>query len=192
MARKTLALLGALVALLAAVPAMAKPVPEADRLPLDLRRTTLVVKDMAASLKFYRDALGLKVTYDNIIRTPRSAKDDASAERSLHLVFLRANDDYVGQIGLMQYTKPVRTPRPPRTGDLSPGDIVLVFNTKGLREKFDKAKAMGVKVDEAPHPTSYPSYDGKGVINVLFSAFYDPDGHYIELNEVLDGLPMTR
>jgi catechol 2,3-dioxygenase-like lactoylglutathione lyase family enzyme len=192
MARKTLALLGALVALLAAVPAMAKPVPEADRLPLDLRRTTLVVKDMAASLKFYRDALGLKVTYDNIIRTPRSAKDDASAERSLHLVFLRANDDYVGQIGLMQYTKPVRTPRPPRTGDLSPGDIVLVFNTKGLQEKFDKAKAMGVKVDEAPHPTSYPSYDGKGVINVLFSAFYDPDGHYIELNEVLDGLPMTR
>ena len=192
MARKTLALLGALMALLVAAPAMAKPVPEADRLPLDLRRTTLVVKDMQASLKFYRDALGLKVTYDNIIRTPRSAKDDASAERSLHLVFLRANDDYVGQIGLMQYTKPVRTPRRAKTGDLSPGDIVLVFNTKGLQEKFDKAKAMGVKVDEAPHPTSYPSSDGKGVINVLFSAFYDPDGHYIELNEVLDGLPMTR
>ena len=192
MARKTLVLLAALLALLGAVPVMAKPVPEADRLPLDLRRTTLVVKDMEASLKFYRDALGLKVTYDNIIRTPRSAKDDASAERSLHLVFLRANDDYVGQIGLMEYTKPVRTPRPAKTGDLSPGDIVLVFNTKGLQAKFDKAKAMGVKVDEAPHPTSYPSYDGKGVINVMFSAFYDPDGYYIELNEVLDGLPMTR
>lgn len=192
MARKALALLGALLTLLVAVPAMAKPVPEAERLPLDLRRTTLVVRDMEASLKFYRDALGLKVTYDNVIRTPRSAKDDASAERSLHLVFLRANDDYVGQIGLMEYTKPVRTPRPAKTGDLSPGDIVLVFNTQGLQAKFDKAKALGVRVDEAPHPTSYPSYDGKGVINVMFSAFYDPDGHYIELNEVLDGLPMTR
>jgi len=192
MARKALALLGALLTLLVAVPAMAKPVPEAERLPLDLRRTTLVVRDMEASLKFYRDALGLKVTYDNVIRTPRSAKDDASAERSLHLVFLRANDDYVGQIGLMQYTKPVRTPRPAKTGDLSPGDIVLVFNTQGLQAKFDKAKALGVRVDEAPHPTSYPSYDGKGVINVMFSAFYDPDGYYIELNEVLDGLPMTR
>lgn len=192
MARKTLALLAGLMALLVTVPALAKPVPEVDRLPMDLRRTTLVVKDMAASLKFYRDALGLKVTYDNVIRTPRSAKDDASAERSLHLVFLRANDDYVGQIGLMEYTKPIRTPRPAKTGDLSPGDIVLVFNTKGLQEKFDKAKALGVKVDEAPHPTSYPSYDGKGVINVMFSAFYDPDGNYVELNEVLDGLPMTR
>ncbi len=192
MARNTLALLGALLVLTVAAPVAAKPVPEADRLPLDLRRTTLVVKDMAASLKFYRDALGMKVTYDNVIRTPRTAKDDASAERSLHLVFLRANDDYVGQIGLMQYTKPVRAPRPAKTGDLSPGDIVLVFNTKDLQAKFDKAKAMGVKVDEAPHPTSYPSYDGKGVINVMFSAFYDPDGNYVEMNEVLDGLPMSR
>lgn len=192
MARTTLALWAALLSISLAAPAAAKPVPDAERLGLDLRRTTLVVKDMAASLKFYRDALGLKVTYDNIIRTPRTAKDDASAERSLHLVFLRANDDYIGQIGLMQYTKPVRTPRPAKTGDLSPGDIVLVFNTKGLQAKFDKAKALGVKVDEAPHPTSYPSYDGKGVINVMFSAFYDPDGHYIELNEVLDGLPMSR
>jgi catechol 2,3-dioxygenase-like lactoylglutathione lyase family enzyme len=192
MVRTTLALLGALLAISLATPVAAKPVPEAERLGLDLRRTTLVVQDMEASLKFYRDALGLKVTYDNVIRTPRSAKDDASAERSLRLVFLRANDDYIGQIGLMQYTKPVRTPRPARTGDLSPGDIVLVFNTKGLQAKFDKAKALGVKVDDAPHPTSYPSYDGKGVINVMFSAFYDPDGHYIELNEVLDGLPMTR
>ena len=192
MARTTLALWAALLSISLAAPAAAKPVPDAERLGLDLRRTTLVVRDMAASLKFYRDALGLKVTYDNIIRTPRTAKDDASAERSLHLVFLRANDDYIGQIGLMQYTKPVRTPRPAKSGDLSPGDIVLVFNTKGLQAKFDKAKALGVKVDEAPHPTSYPSYDGKGVINVMFSAFYDPDGHYIELNEVLDGLPMSR
>lgn len=192
MARNALALLAALLAISVAAPVAAKPVAEADRIGVDLRRTTIVVRDMEASLKFYRDALGLKVTYDNIIRTPRTAKDDTTAERSLRLVFLRANDDYVGQIGLMQYTKPVRTPRPAKTGDLSPGDIVLVFNTTGLQAKFDKAKALGVKVDEAPHPTTYPGYGGKGVINVMFSAFYDPDGHYIELNEVLDGLPMTR
>ena len=107
MARTTLALWAALLSISLAAPAAAKPVPDVERLGLDLRRTTLVVRDMEASLKFYRDALGLKVTYDNIIRTPRTAKGDAAAERSLHLVFLRANDDYIGQIGLMQYTKPV-------------------------------------------------------------------------------------
>ena len=49
----------ALLAFLAlAGAAAAAPVPEAQRAPLDLRRTTLVVKDLDASLRFYRDALG--------------------------------------------------------------------------------------------------------------------------------------
>jgi hypothetical protein len=47
----------------------------------------------------------------------------------------------------------------------------------------------GVRVQEAPNVTSYPSYDGKGVINVLFSSFYDPDGNYVELNEILNSGP---
>ena len=42
----------------------AAPVDEADRLPIDLRRTTLVVRDIDASLQFYRDALGMQVIYD--------------------------------------------------------------------------------------------------------------------------------
>jgi hypothetical protein len=94
--------------------AMAEPAPErvpADqRVPLDLRRTTLVVRDMEASLAFYR-AIGLVPIYDNVIRTPRDALTDEAAERSLRLVFLRANDDYIGILGLMEYSKPEREPR---------------------------------------------------------------------------------
>ena len=181
-------LLAALAALSLAGSAAAAPVPAAQRAPLDLRRTTLVVKDLDASLKFYRDALGLKPAYDNIIRTPREAKTDAEAQKSLHLVLLRANDDYIGMLGLMQYTKPVRTPRPDKAdAQLDPGDIVLLFNTKELDAVFARAKATpGVRVSEAPHPVTYPSYDGKGVIHVMFSALYDPDGNYVELNQVLD------
>lgn len=181
-------LIAAAAALLLAGAAHAAPVPEAQRAALDLRRTTLVVKDLDASLRFYRDALGLKPAYDNIIRTPREAKSEAEAERVLHLVLLRANDDYIGMLGLMQYTKPVRTPRPDKSvGPLAPGDVVLLFNTKDLKTAFERAKATpGVRVSEAPHPVTYPSYDGKGVINVMFSALYDPDGNYVELNQVLD------
>ena len=192
MIRKLL-LLGALMCGLAVgapAPSMAKPVPEDQRVPLDLRRTTLVVRDMDTSLRFYRDALGMKVTYDNVIRTPREAKTDAQAERTLRLVLLRANDDFVGQIGLMQYTKPVRPPRPAK-GDttLRPGDIVLLFNTTKIAERYAQAiRSPGVRAAEAPHLTTYPSYDGKGVIRVMFSAMWDPDGHYVELNEVLGGL----
>jgi hypothetical protein len=36
---------------------------------------------------------------------------------------------------------------------------------------------------------TYPGYGGQGVIRVNFASVYDPDGHYIELNQVLDALP---
>lgn len=177
-----------------AAPAAADPVAESDRVPLDFRRTSLVVRDMDKSLAFYRDALGMKVIYDNIIRTPREARTDAEAERVSRLVFVRANDDYIGIIGLLEYRKPGREPRPERAADdriLHPGDVVLVFNVKNQAEIFARARVSpGVRVGEEPHLVTYPSYDGKGVIRVNFASVYDPDGHYIELNQVLDALPV--
>ncbi|MCA3754648.1 MAG: VOC family protein [Phenylobacterium sp.] len=177
--------------------AIAAPAPErvsADqRVPLDLRRTTLVVRDIEASLAFYR-AIGLVPIYDNVIRTPRDAKNDESAEQSLRLVFLRANDDYIGILGLMEYTRPERQPRPKRAPDdnlLNPGDIVLVFNVGNQEEVFARAVASpGVRVGETPHVVTYPGYDGTSVIRVSFSSVYDPDGHYVELNQVLTDLPV--
>ena len=47
--------------------AIAAPVPEASRIPVDIRRTTLVVRDIDKSLPLYRDALGLNVIYDELI-----------------------------------------------------------------------------------------------------------------------------
>ena len=175
-------------ALMLAGAAQAAPVNADKHVGLDLRRTTLVVADVDASLKVYRDALGLVVTYDHLINTPADAKTLAATEKSRRLVLMRANDDYVGQLGLLQYFKPKVPARPGKTvKDLQPGDMVMVFNTKDLKAKFEVLKAVpGLKIGEAPHPVTYPSYDGKGVINVLFSSFYDPDGNYVELNEVLD------
>jgi catechol 2,3-dioxygenase-like lactoylglutathione lyase family enzyme len=168
-------------------------VPADQRVPLDFRRTTLVVRDMEASLAFYR-AIGLVPIYDNVIRTPRDAPTDEAAERSLRLVFLRANDDYIGIIGLMEYAKPEREARPARAEDdriLHPGDVVLVFNVENQEEVFARAVASpGVRVGETPHVVTYPGYDGTSVIRVNFSSVYDPDGHYIELNQVLTDLPV--
>ncbi|MEJ2534574.1 MAG: VOC family protein [Gammaproteobacteria bacterium] len=60
--------------------AQAAPVPEEQRVPLDLRRATIVVDDMERSLAFYRDALGMVVTYDNWVLTPREAPSPEEAE----------------------------------------------------------------------------------------------------------------
>lgn len=177
----------ALCGLLLQGPAAAAPVPEAEQVPIDLRRTTLIVRDMENSLRFYRDALGMRVVYDNIIRTPRDAPDDEAARRSLRLVFVQANDDFVGIIGLIEYRKPVKQPPAEVPEAFSIGTNVLLFNAQDLDATFARAKAVpGVVILEAPVETSYPGYDGgPPAIPVMVSTLRDPDGFTVELNQLL-------
>jgi catechol 2,3-dioxygenase-like lactoylglutathione lyase family enzyme len=171
-------------------PASTAPVRDADRVPIDLRRTTLIVRDMETSLRFYRDALDLKVAYDQVIRTPRDAPDDAAAERSLRLVLLQANDDFIGMIGLIQYYKPLRPVPAARIEPFSIGSMVFVFNVKDAAGRFAEArKVPGVRVIEEPAPTTYPGYGGQGTIPVTVSVLTDPDGYVVELNELLVDKP---
>lgn len=176
---------GALLAL-CTVTVTAEPVPDGQRVPIDLRRTTLIVRNMENSLRFYRDALGLRVVYDNLIRTPRSATNDDSAQRSLRLVFVQANDDFIGIIGLIEYRKPLKHPPANVPEAFSIGTNVLLFNARDLDATFAKARAVpGVTVVEEPVETTYPGYDGKPPIPVRVSTLRDPDGFTIELNQLL-------
>ncbi|MBT8444762.1 MAG: VOC family protein [Gammaproteobacteria bacterium] len=176
-----------LAALLLSPVVNAAPVADDERVDIDLRRTTLIVSDIENSLRFYRDSLGFEVIYDNMIRTPRDAGSDEEAEISRRLVFVRANDDYIGIIGLLEYVKPRKQVRAPELEPFSTGSAVLLFTTKDLAGKFPKAAAVpGVTVLNEPTETQYPSYDGKGTIDVNVSVLKDPDGFLIELNEFPD------
>jgi catechol 2,3-dioxygenase-like lactoylglutathione lyase family enzyme len=153
---------------------------------VDVRRTTLVVRDVDRALAFYRDALGLQLVYDQEIVRPPRPEDPSGSERRMRLALLRANDDFVGVIGLLEYTSP-RLPEPsgePRRPGI--GDVILVINAADLDLRFDKVRATpGVTVASEPQLTTYPSPDGKGAIPVRVSAVWDPDGYFIELNQLL-------
>ncbi len=177
-----------LAALLTAGATLADTVPDDERVPLDLRRTTLIVNDIERSLEFYRDALGMAVIYDNMILTPPDATvEDADIAR--RLVFLRANDDFIGVLGLLQYFRPVR-----ETVDLSgtafmAGTTVLLFNVEDLPGTFSRATAVeNVVVVDEPSPVSFPSYDGNSTIDVMISTVQDPDGFTVEINQLLSEL----
>lgn len=151
----------------------AAPVPESERIPVDLRRTTLVVRDIDKSLPLYRDALGLKVIYDQVI------------SGTTRLVLLRANDDFIGVLGLMQRLNQKDPPPAPEFRRAQAGDPILVFNLQDLESRFERIRATPhVTVAEAPRRIDYPSADG-GVIPVMFSAVWDADGNFIEMNRIM-------
>lgn len=134
--------------------------------------------------------LGLPTSLEEwqISSAPRDASVE-NAEIARRLVFLRANDDYIGVLGLLEYLKP-RKDRVDLEGKaFQEGTTVLVFNHQDVAGAFERASQIeGVVVLSEPEETQYPSYDGKGVIRVLVSTLQDPDGIAVEINQVLDGL----
>jgi catechol 2,3-dioxygenase-like lactoylglutathione lyase family enzyme len=171
-------------AIATASPAVAKPLPDEQQIPVDVRRITLVVRDVDRSLAVYRDALGLRVVYDQLIGGGAGA-DGRSTPPTIRLVLLRANDDFVGLIGLMQRLDDTPPPPPDPPGRARAGQPILVINARDLETRFPKLAATpGVTVSKAPMPVEYPA-PGGGTIPVLFSAIWDPDGFFVELNQLL-------
>ena len=149
------------------------------------RRTTLLVADIERSLQLYRDALGLSVVYDNVVPIGGKGLPVGVFDTRARLVFLKSFDDEkVGVIGLLCFTeKPLQALEEPRR-QLGLGDTVLLLNTIGVTGRMERVKAIeGVFVQSEASVATYPTAGG-GTCTVLGNSFFDPDGHFVELNEV--------
>jgi len=156
--------------------------------PLVLRRQTLIVRDIDKSLAVYRDAIGMTVIYDQIIKR---AGAPGEKPQEIRLVFLKATNDYIGVLGLVDYQyidpkHPDHTKQVRQEG-FTPGNAIVLFNTTELAARWERiSKAPGVSVIFPPRYREYPDYSGKGIIRVSSSSFYDPDGFIVEFNQPMD------
>lgn len=193
--RKTIAavLSGLLFASQAQAQAPATPSPAnavaapTERVPIDIRRTTIIVRDIDRSLKLYRDALGMKVNYDAPMSVSGPAFTQGGAPRPIRLVLLNANDPWIGWIGLLQYTDAPDRPAVPAPQHLGPGSHILVTAVADATAACAAAGAApGVRMIVPPKIAEYPSRTPGGPpIRVLGCQFFDADGAYLELNQTL-------
>ncbi|MFN3314374.1 MAG: VOC family protein [Hyphomonas sp.] len=161
--------------------------------PINLRRTTLIVRDMDASLEFYRDALGFDVVYDQELTSPGlSSRHGADGQNRSRLVLTQTNSGEMGMIGLWQFLDPTEKDMAPAgPADFTPGKVVLLFNTVDLEARFAAASAVpGVEIIGPPRERRYPSPAGD--IVVMVSMLVDPDGHTIELNQMIHDPRMAQ
>jgi catechol 2,3-dioxygenase-like lactoylglutathione lyase family enzyme len=180
---KLLTTLTVLAALMNTTTALAEPVAANERIPVDIRRTTFVVRDIDKSLALYRDALGLTLIYDQLIGGGVD-KDGKARAPSVRLVLLRANDTFIGNLGLMQRLQGPPAPEV-KFEKAGPGQMIMVINVADLDTRWAKIeKTPFIKIETTPVRVEYPNPAG-GVIPVMFSAVWDPDGNYIELNKLL-------
>lgn len=171
--------------------ALACTVQADEKRPTDFRRTTLIVRDIDKSLALYRDALGMTVYYDQELTSPRLERTGGDGKNRSRLVLLKANDGFVGLLGLWQFLDGNAAPPPKAKPDFTPGEIVVLFNASDLETRFEKVRATpGVKIMSEPALREYPGKDGP--IRVMVSMLTDPDGHIVELNKALSALPSQK
>ena len=165
-------------------PAIAAP---AERVPTDVRRTTIIVRDMETSLKLYRDGLGMRVNYDERMSVSSPAFAQGGPPRPIRLVLLNANDPWIGWIGLIQYTDRPDHPKVKQPKVLGPGSHIIVTAVADAQKTCDAAKlAPGVRMIVEPKVSVYPPRTpGTPPIRVLGCQFFDADGAYLELNQTL-------
>lgn len=145
------------------------------------RRTTLVVNDIEASIRFYRDVLGFELQVDN-----RSRVDASSLPTELppgspsRFVVMQGPHPWLGTLGLLQYGPAKPLPAPPPA--LRAGDVVLTIESHEIEAVFGRMQAAGTRILRAPETSELPGPEGrKWTTTFLFA--YDPDGRLLEISE---------
>src|SRR5437764_976540 len=120
--------------------------------------TALTVGDMARSLAFYRDLLGLRVIDEKGDRSPMSAQEQARWHAyheqvcgipgaRIHVVLLEAPDG--SKLELIEYTAP-KAPPPVRRALSDPGVALVAFSLRDSVAVVRRLREAGVEVVADP------------------------------------------
>ena len=157
-----------------------------ERLPTDVRRVTMIVRNMDNSLAVYRDVMGMKINYDAVVTMSGVALPAGEPGAKARLVLLNANDPFIGWIGLMEWLNKKLPDPGPYPKQMGIGGHVIVTETSNVEEACAAAaKVPNVTMTAALRAQQYPGRNGAPPINVRGCNFFDPDGTLIELNQLV-------
>jgi catechol 2,3-dioxygenase-like lactoylglutathione lyase family enzyme len=149
-----------------------------------VRRTTLLVGDIEASIRFYSTLLGFSVWYDQASeRRPGGGglPLDGAPGKS-RLVILKGKDPWIGMVALLAYTDPALPRRSAPDAALRTGDAILMMETSEIEAIAARFEAAGVALERPLSQTEVTGAEGKRwQVKNLFVR--DPDGRVIELSE---------
>jgi catechol 2,3-dioxygenase-like lactoylglutathione lyase family enzyme len=151
-----------------------------ERLFLGIDHTAIVVGDTDASLRFYRDALGLRVAGASENYGPEQERLNNVFGARLRITALRAGRG--PGVELLEYLAP-RTGRPMPIDSRPNDDWHWQVNTSATVAAADAAVRRGHHIYVSPGPQSID-----GALHLIVR---DPDGHALRLREAssLEGTP---
>ncbi len=148
-----------------------------------IKRTTLIVRDIATARRWYEQVLGMTVYYDGEIELSGVGMAAGKAGDRTHLVIMQAEHPEIGMIGLLQWVDPP-LPAPAIPTTVTYGNPTFVVATDDAAGACAVARQLGTRVHAAPHEWSVRGANGK-LKHFVGVALFDPDGHFYELNQLV-------
>jgi catechol 2,3-dioxygenase-like lactoylglutathione lyase family enzyme len=142
------------------------------------KRTTLIVGDLAASLAFYRDALGMAVVSDVTVPFGNALLPANVPTAKARVVVLQSANPAAGMLGLLCFLDPPLDARDHVRHHIEIGDSILVATAGDLSALQGRLKVTAGRLHAAPAAQS-------GAENAARSAgamsAFDPDGNFLEI-----------
>ena len=149
-----------------------------------VKRTTLIVRDIEASSKWYEEILDMSLYYDDTITLSGQGLAAGKKGDVTHLKIYKCSDPVIGMIGLLQWLDP-ELPAPEKIPTkVDYGNPTFVVDTDNVDEVYKKALALGTHIHSEPHEWSVRGSDGN-MINFITLGVFDPDGYFYEINQRL-------
>lgn len=150
-----------------------------------IKRTTLIVRDIQASVDFYTEIMGMKVWYDQEMEVGGQVLPAGEPGARVRVAILQGNDPEVGMLGVMQYLDPPIDDPGPYPKHIGVGTAMFVAGAEDVNDiaaRMDQAKdRFGHTVHCPPQHDEVPGADGETIVLTTMS-FFDPDGYFYELN----------
>ena len=139
-----------------------------------IRHSGIVVSDLATSLPFYRDLLGLEIWWDEIEEGPFVEAVTGVPGARIHTVKLKAPNGV--SIELLQYLNTPK-PVPPLTHSNDVGCNHVALQVRNLGALYERAVEQGIRFNTTPLVAA------GGNAKVTYCR--DPEGVLVELVEIL-------
>jgi hypothetical protein len=158
----------------------AVPVPMGEKVS-PMARATLFVRDQEASLRLYRDILGLKPYIQNLVEGEAINRIQGTKGVSLKAAILQSGDSISGNLGIYEIMGgPPAAPVTDRRTHVVTGDYAVVFYTDKLDELSDRITRAGYRIISPPIVLFNDPKKARQSREMLF---FDADGMLVNLIE---------
>lgn len=150
-----------------------------------VRRTTLIVRDIQHSARWYEHVIGMTRYYEGeVVLSGEGMAAGKTGDRT-YLIVMQCEHPEIGMIGLLQWIDPPLPAPKEIPTRVTYGNPTFVVASDDARKALRRARELGSHIHSEAHEWSIRGADGR-MLRFLGASVFDPDGYYYQFNQQLD------